>query len=734
MLKFLKYIALSALVFLLLTGAAITIYFTVNDANDFKPSIESQAKEQAGIYLKIKGELAWSLLPLGITLGELEVLDQNQKNFASIKELIAEIDLFSLFKLAPKVQTISIDGLALELIQEKDKTPNWANILPASDSKKTETNTSSIKKTNSDSSPDTEKTNKPIDFLVESFSIQNSRVHFFSESDSLDVTLKNIQLAISNIALNQNIPLSLQFDLVNAKPELKLNTHISGQLSISEDMSAFKLHDLTSQYKINSPLLGKNTIQAHSNASIQANTKTETINISQLALGFENLALTGSVNIKEYAKQPDIQGKISLAEFSLKQLLTHLGVELPKMKSPQALNKVSLSTTFKNAHQQLELSKLNIQLDDSHWLGSLGFHTPDQAVKLTLKGDKINIDDYLPPASGKPTEAASKDNKPAKQTQTETASLPQETELLPLKTIRALKLDIQIEQDTLIVKQLETNQVNTRITAQNGLLKLDTFTGKFYQGSYNVKARIDAHTDTPLWSATQSIQGVQLEPIAKIFSELDYIPAGTLNLKAKQNSTGNLLSQITKNAAADSQIEVKDGRIKNISLNAMACEGLALLNKESVNTDQWPKETPFTRLSAEATLKQQKVDSQLSVITSGIKLSGTGKINTQNEHVDFRAGLYVIGDLGEQACRVNDKFKDISIPVRCKGSIGTPPAKLCGLDNTRLEKEIKRAAVKEAKRKANKEIDRALNKQLNKHLGKDNKLKKDIKKLFKGLF
>ena len=727
MFKFLKYIAFGTLAFLLLISAAITIYFTVNDANDFKPGIESQAKEQAGIYLRIKGELAWSLIPLGITIGELEVLDQNQKNFASIKELIAEIDLLSLFQLAPKVQTISIDGLALELIQEKDKTPNWANILPASDPKRTETNTPTTQKTKPDSSPDTEKTNNSIDFLVESFSIQNSRIHFFSENDSLDVSLKDIQLSISNIALNQNIPLSLQFDLENAEPEIKLNTQISGQLSISEDMSAFKLLDFASKYKFSTPLLGKNTSQAHLNASIQANTKTEAINISQLALGFENLGLTGTVNIKDYTKAPGIHGQISLTEFSLKQLLTHLGIELPEMNNPQALNKVSLSTKFKSAQQQFELSKLNIHLDDSQWLGSLGFHTPDQAVKLILKGDKINIDDYLPPASEEPTVTTKNDIKPVKKAEAETA-------LLPLKTIRALKLDIQIEQDTLIVKQLETNQVKTHITAQNGLLKLATLSGKFSQGTYDVRAELDARSDTPHWSATQSIQGVQLEPIAKIFSELDYVPAGSLNLSAKQSTTGNLLSQITKNAAADSQIEIKDGRIKNISLNAMACEGLALLNRDSVNTDQWPKETPFTQLSAEATLKQQKVDSQISVITSGIKLSGTGKINTQNEQVDFRAGLYVIGDLGEQACRVNDKFKDISIPVRCRGSLDTPPAELCGLDNTRLEKEIKRLAVKEAKRKANKEIDRALDKQLNKHLGEDNKLNKDIKKLFKGLF
>jgi len=719
MLKFFKYTALGSLCFFLLIIAAITIYFTVNDANEFKPTIESQAKEKAGVYLNIKGELAWSLVPLGIKINQLEVLDQNQELFASANQIIAEVDLLSLFKLSPKVQNINIDGLELELIQTKDNAANWTNILPADDSvtPEAELNPSPIEVPKQN-----DNTNKPIDFLVESFSIHNSKLHFFSEKDAIDITLENIQLAISNIALEQNVPLTLQFDLENKQPELKLNTQLSGSLFASQDLSSFKIQNFESKYQINSMLLGKNTSNAHLKANIKANTKTETIDITKLNLGFENAILDGQVKIENYSNQPSAKGQISLAAFSLKQLLTHLGIALPEMKNTQALNKVSLNATFNKAQEQFDISKLNIQLDESQWLGKFGFSTLDQAVRLKLKGNKINLDDYLPPVSeAAPTPPAN--NETAKQANIETA-------LLPLETIRALNLDIQIEQDLLLVKQLETSQIKTHITAKDGLLELEQFTGEFYQGNYDIQASIDARSDTPLWTGRQSIQAVELEPIAGIFSTFDYIPTGTLNLEAKQSSTGNTIAQLTQNATADNKVEVKNGTIKNISLNAMACQGLAMLNGNKVDTTQWPQETPFTQLSTIATLKQQKVDSKLTIITSGIKLSGTGKIDTPTEQVDFRAGLYVVGDLGEQACRVNDKFKDISIPVRCKGSIDTPPAELCGLDKTRLGKEIKRAAVKEGKRKANKEIDRALDK----HLGKDTKIKKDIKKLFKGLF
>ena len=111
-------------------------------------------------------------------------------------------------------------------------------------------------------------------------------------------------------------------------------------------------------------------------------------------------------------------------------------------------------------------------------------------------------------------------------------------------------------------------------------------------------------------------------------------------------------------------------------------------------------------------------------------MDAEGPIKLATNALDIRMGLRVIGDMGERACRVNEKFKHIPIPVRCKGKFDTPPAKLCKLDSQRLREASKQVAVKEGKRKLEKELDRTLKK----HLGDKDELKDAAKSLLKKLF
>ena len=125
-------------------------------------------------------------------------------------------------------------------------------------------------------------------------------------------------------------------------------------------------------------------------------------------------------------------------------------------------------------------------------------------------------------------------------------------------------------------------------------------------------------------------------------------------------------------------------------------------------------------------VKNQVIGTRFDLITSGIHADSTGAIDISKSNIDILASLKVIGELGDNACRVNDKVKQIGIPIRCQGALDTPPAELCKLDTSRLGDMAKELAIEEGKRKANKEIDRALDK----HLGD----KKDqVKSLFNKL-
>lgn len=125
-----------------------------------------------------------------------------------------------------------------------------------------------------------------------------------------------------------------------------------------------------------------------------------------------------------------------------------------------------------------------------------------------------------------------------------------------------------------------------------------------------------------------------------------------------------------------------------------------------------PQATPFNTLKGSASLKNETLDTRFDLITLGIQADSKGSVDLSKNEINILATLNVIGELGDNACRVNTKVKKLGIPIKCQGAFDTPPAELCKLDTSRLGDMAKKLAVEEGKRKINKEIDRALKKRL----------------------
>ena len=329
------------------------------------------------------------------------------------------------------------------------------------------------------------------------------------------------------------------------------------------------------------------------------------------------------------------------------------------------------------------------------------------ASKVRLKGNKINLDDYLPPES----EAKASDEK----TNTDTANTEANSPLLPIETLQKLNLDIELQQDSISIKNIETNKVVVAFKAKDGKL-LQTLNGNLFEGTYSSKATINVQAKEALWTSEQNIKNLNLAPIfeklnIEALKEYGNI-AGLLNLSAKTSLAGNTVNTLKTSAASNVDFYIDKGAFEGLSLNALTCKGFALINKETVDTSTWPQATPFNTLKGSASLKNEILDTRFDLITSGIHADSKGSVDISKNKVNILATLKVIGELGDNACRVNDKVKKIGIPVKCQGAFDTPPAELCKLDSSRLGDMAKDLAVDEGKRKINKEIDRALDKQL----------------------
>tara|TARA_R110001592_G_C13173208_1_gene750029 strand:+ start:751 stop:2928 length:2178 start_codon:yes stop_codon:yes gene_type:complete len=699
--------------------SALLSVFLFKDANDFKPDIEEQAKLRAGLNLRIEDNLSWSLIPIGLEINTLKILDQNEAPFASADKIVASIDFWSLFKGAPKVETILLDGLKLELVQTSDTDNNWSNILPPKSEVEPESSPSKAEEIQTISEPT--ESQRSLNFLVESFQLINTNIRFESKPNEINLNINPLNLSLTQITLGETFPLSLSYSLSETKNQINIDSTLKASLFASKDLTKFTLSNLQNSYEVNAPTISKKAINLNLASNIDIDTKAESVDISSLLISLNNLVLEGQAKIRNYNKDLSVNSDIKVPNFSLKALLESLNIALPEMQSKEALEKVSLSSNISLEKNLLQFKGMNISLDKSKWLGEVSHSMDTSASKVRIKGDKINLDDYLPPVSDtQENDVAVEEPEQAQAAQPET-----DQALLPIETLKALNLDIEFLQDSISIKNIETNKVLVAVIAKDGLLT-QTLSGKLFDGSYSSKASINVQNKEPLWSSEQNIKDLNL---AQVFKKLNIEAlkeygsiAGLLNLNATTKMSGNQMNTLKKSATSNVDFHIDKGAFEGLSLNALTCKGFALINKEVVDTSTWPQATPFNTLKGSASLKNEILDTRFDLITSGVHADSKGSIDISKNAIDILASLKVIGELGDNACRVNENVTKIGIPVKCQGAFDTPPAELCKLDTSRLGDMAKDLAIEEGKRKANKEINRALDK----HLGDKKEAVKSI--------
>ncbi len=746
--RILKVTLLSLLALIALFVIAVVTITATIDPNDYKTDIESVVAQNSTLKLTIKGDLEWSFMPLGVDIKDVTLEHLNGNPFTKVNQLTAQVGLLSLLKLNPQVHKIILDGLVVILEKDEQGQANWENITVKKEV--SNQNNSSAESTPSANTQDTssaintnpEQTLKS-DFKleIEEVAITNTTIRYRDKQSNHSASLEDFNLRANSITLGNAFPLNIHFKISNSSPKLDINAKIAAAITIDSNMKQFAIRQLKSNYELAGAPFEENTVEASfSGNSITANLNEGSVSLNQIALKFANLTLNTTMDIHSLSKQPKLDGSLDIPVFSLQALLSSVGQPTIQTTDSNVLKRIGLKSTLNGSIEDLDIKNLDIQLDDTHYTGSLNYLAAKQFVTANIKGTELNIDRYLPPAVTPVTQAsqtiermASKD---AETSNTDNStSLPSnartEPQLLPLETIRLLNLDISFIQQKLIAKNLKLNNLTLLMKAANGVITVTEASGKLYEGHFDVNAKIDASSDNPKWAINKTVNNIQIMPLLKDFQDLEIISGG-INLNASIKTAGNTVSTIRSAAQGSASFDFDQGALHGFNLTKLTCEGVALINRDKVTKSDWSDESQFQSMKGSLTIDgNQFINKNITAAMSGLALIGKGVVNAETLNVNYGIDLKAIGDLGDNACRVNEKVKDLAIPILCKGSLNDDPAKLCDLDYSRMEDLVAAAGKKELERKAEKEV----NKLLDKHLGDDDSdTKESVKKIFKGLF
>lgn len=625
----------------------VVLIFTL-DPNRLKPLLEKQAADR-GIELRIPGDIRWRLFPnLALRLGELSLHSLQDHSFlAAIQQADVSVQLMPIFQRQILVDGVRLDGLEVHYDIDAQGASAW-DLIGSDDP----TATGSPVVAND--------AGAPPELAIERVEITNLKLRYTNAQTGDRAEIPSLDLQASDVAL-EGKAFPLQMDLSAAYNDLPpVRLVWDGPIAVNLETQMLKVAEAAIKLQIGA-------------AELAASLATETH-------WGEPLTSKGTVNIEPFALPP---------------LLKALEIEPPQMASKQALQQVGGTLSYNFGPDQLTLEPVRLTLDRTRIDGQLQLKSFDNSAIVTgWQGTSLVLDDYLPP-----------------KTETDGDTAPEApAQPLPLEALRALDLKAKVAFETLTYQELQLDQPQLQVEANNGLIELETLSMQIADGTVTGEGQLDARgPEAKLQMALQS-QSVNLGALLQTFADLDKV-AGKASATASVTSHGATDKALIDNLIVEARAESEELRLIPINIEEQFCRALSILQQQELpeNLD-WPDMTRLEPVTmqlryAANTLNLQQLNATIANLLS--TASGRFNLETGRFDVPFSLSLGEFASKVESCLPIDEKWRKRALPIRCKGAIDDIGPTTC-LPDTKLLTELVKDRVKgEVKEKLDAEKARA---------------------------
>lgn len=640
-----------ALVLILVIGAVALVFLV--DPNMFKPRIESMARDQ-GVELDINGNLGWQIWPaLGVQVNDIQVaaLETPEEPIATLKSASLRLALRPLLGGDLEIHHLLIDGAELDLRVDEAGEGNWEALLP--DEAEAEQQAAAA-----ETEPAEVEAEQELQLAVEQISLRNSALRYSDAGTGQTFDLSSLNLELTDFNLQGN-PFNLELDwraafedqeLFGGQP-LALNGELLSRLQLASDMSEARL----TEGRLNLEL-------ARSGAS-------------------DSINLSFSVQASELLEAPRYQGDLKLEPFNLKALMEVLDLPEIETDSAQALTRLALNGQFSGTTEQLSLEPLTIELDETRIEGRFAvtdFST--QALELVLEGDRLNIDDYLPPAGEEEIDEPEGSG---------------DEELIPMEAVQGLNANLSLDFQQLQAMGLTFNDLRVHLSAKDGLVQLSQTGLNAYEGRVEVQGELDARGQTAQIDFSSLLDGLQLAPLlADLEMDEKLKLSGALNARAEGATRGVTMNQLMDALKAEAQFTGAQVRLAPLNIERRFCQMVNLVTQAEGDQQEWPDYTQMRELAGRIQIADQVVKvTSFDAAVSELSLGLQGQLDLKEERYNFMLPLKLGSETtSETGCSVPSNYwvnRSLSL-LRCKGSLADlHPISDCGFDTSGVQSLIK---------------------------------------------
>ena len=615
-------IVAGCLVGILVLGVLALLLFV--DPNKYRGDIQQAVQQHLGRQLTIQGKIELKILPfLAVALHDVQLGNPpgfGTQPFATVRSASVGVKLLPLLAKRIEVSRIAIDGLSATLVS-RGETNNWQDLTES-------------------------KQPAPPPQQAAPASSPNASVGQVKISDASLVMRDEVKKSTVRVVLQQ-------LDIG------KLATDAAGSSVQNVDGKGTYLSRTDAQAKgaAEQPL----PFSVHT-AGLTLDARQQSLAPATLEMKFGDLALVITASGQKLSTDRNIEGTLSVPKVSLRKMMQALGIVPPVTRDPHALEAFALKSNYHLTRRALQLSGLNLALDDTHLQGTAAVEDLESdALGFDLRVDSINLDRYRAPETKAPAAA--------KEAPKSTAAAPPTP--LPLETIRKLNMQGTLRIGNVIVQKLQFTNVVLPLTAKDGRLRLGPTAAGLYGGQYNGDIVLDAHAAQAQLSVNEHLHGTDVGALAKAAYDSTRI-SGHADVDVVASGTGNTDQALIHSLNGKIDAVVKQGALNGIDIEYALQSAGMLLKRQVPAPHAGPQRTVFNTLIAHCTLANGMLkNDDLRIETDFLKVHGKGTLDMSSEAVNYQLAASTLSGAHAGGNGL-DALKGTEVPLTVTGTLSNP--------------------------------------------------------------
>ena len=618
----------------------------IYDKEDLEKTIATEVFEQTGRELSIDGALDFSVFPwLAVEVSDLSLSNAEgfgDQPFAQISSARVGVALMPLFRKQIAVDEITLDGLDLALAVNARGENNWDDLADGGE-------TESVQATQ-------DGTSKFSSQRVAGLNIRDARIEFQDQQAGSHYLLSGFSMQTGALGDGKPVTMELTTLLEDLAAGTRVEADLAATVSIDPQAEQYTFDEVELTMALGASDAPADALAVHIRAPrMSADLAAQTLQMESFTAQLAGLEADGTLSARNILDDPALSGSLSVAEFSPEELMQALQLEAPVTADPEALQRARLNMSFSGNSSSVKLSDFEFELDQSRFAGEMSIRDFDRPrIGFDFTVDEIDIDRYLEPATGQPTDQAV-----------------QADVTMPREELQDQDVQGTLRAGKMRLAGLDFNDAELSLTIRNGKLRLNPVTAGFYGGSYSGDITLDSSGAVPVLSLDEKVDSITFQQLVADLVDNESL-SGTALGHVRLTGRGASSGEVTRSLGGDLGLTLTDGALEGINIWYEIRRGLALY-KGLAPPPAEPNRTVFSRMQLSASVADGVVTTrELVGELPFLTVNGNGAIDLGESSVDLGlvATIHKAPELAKDPLAADLSGK--KLPFRISGPLEDP--------------------------------------------------------------